>query len=350
MRWAVVLAGGSGTRFWPASTRERPKQLLPLGGTDEPLLAASVRRIGALVPPERVLVATSAHLVDQTRAALPHLPRENFLAEPIARNTAPCIAWANGWIAARDRDAVVGVFPADHAVLDEGSFGDVLHRAFETAFGGHITTVGLRPTRPDTGFGYIEIGDAISAHARRVARFVEKPRREIAETFVAGGRHLWNGGMFFFSVAKMAQAIEESLPELHAAVSSMLEARDDAALLEAFSRAPAISIDHGVMEKTPGLAVVPGDFGWSDVGSWEAAYDLADKDADGNAAAGLDLVAVRSTGNLVRDLRERRTPRVVALVGVSDLVVVETDDALLVLRRDAAQDVKQITEALARRS
>lgn len=351
MRWAVVLAGGSGTRFWPASTRERPKQLLPLSGGDEPLLASTVRRLRRLVPETRVVVATGAHLVEETRRVVPGVPAEGFLAEPVARNTAPCIAWASAYVAERDPDAVVGVFPADHAVRDEDAFADVLERAYGTAESGRITTVGLRPTRPETGFGYIELGEPLGEHARLVARFVEKPPRDVAESFVAGGKHLWNGGMFFFRAADMIRAVRESLPALADAVPAMLAAKDPEALRAAFLAAPSISIDHGVMEKARGLAVVPGDFGWSDVGSWEASYDLADKDADANAVSDLDVVAVRSSGTLVRDLRSpaRRAPRVVALVGVSDLVVVETDDALLVMRRDAAQDVKLVAEALAKR-
>src|SRR5579872_6752819 len=205
---AVILAGGSGTRFWPASRRHLPKQLLPLAGaTDEPLIAATVRRIGPLVPPERVWIATSASLVDATSAALPHVPRQQFLAEPVGRNTAPCIGWASATIARKDPDALVAVMPADHYIPDEKGFLEVVARALDAAQDGWLTTVGIVPTRPETGYGYIEVGEDLGRGARKALRFVEKPDRARAEAFVAGGRHLWNAGMFFFRTGVMRDAI-----------------------------------------------------------------------------------------------------------------------------------------------
>jgi mannose-1-phosphate guanylyltransferase len=345
--YAVIMAGGAGTRFWPASRALRPKQLLPLGGGDEPLLSATVRRLAPLVTEDRVLVVTGEHLAEATARAVPNVPRAQILCEPAPRNTAPCIAWANATIARLDPDALVAVLPSDHFIKDESAFRGVLEKALATAARGKVTTVGIIPTRPETGYGYIEIGEALGDGASKVARFVEKPDRERAEAFVAGKRHLWNAGMFFFRARDMQALVERHLPELAAGVTAIGEAAGKAneteVLRAVFPTLPSISIDHGVMEKAEDLAVVPGDFGWNDVGSWLSAWELAERDASGNALPE-DAIALEATNNLVRSLGSKK--KVVALVGVSDLVVVDTDDALLVLPRDRAQDVKLVVEAL----
>lgn len=348
--YAVIMAGGAGTRFWPASRTLRPKQLLPLAGNeDEPLLAATVRRILPMCPPDRVVVATGRHLVEATREVLPDVPAANFLAEPVARNTAPCIGWAAATIRRREPDATVMVLPADHHVADEASFRAVLARAVAAAESGGIATVGITPTRAETGYGYIETGDALAPDVFRVERFIEKPDRARAERYAASGKHLWNSGMFFFRARAMIDAIRKHLPELAVGLDRLdraAEHGDEARVLgDAFAAMPSISIDHGVMEKADRLAVVPGSFGWSDVGSWHSAWELSPKDADGNAAPE-GAVLVDARGNLVADLRKDARGRVVALVGVRDLVVVETDDALLVIPRDRAQDVRAAIDAL----
>jgi mannose-1-phosphate guanylyltransferase len=364
--YAVIMAGGAGTRFWPASRMLRPKQLLalgpaPRGGSErserprealpaEPLLAATVRRLSPLVTPDRVLVVTGAHLADATAKAVPDVPRDRILCEPAPRNTAPCIAWASATIARLDPEALVAVLPSDHFIEKEDDFRGVLERALASAAKGRVTTVGIVPTRPETGYGYIEVGDDLDGGAKSVVRFVEKPDRARAEQFVAGKRHLWNAGMFFFRASDMKALVERHLPELAAGVAKIDEAaKSGGAAKEAevvktvFPTLPSISIDHGVMEKAAGLAVVPGDFGWNDVGSWQSAWELGEKDAHGNALAP-GAIAIDASGNLVRTLGA--TKKVVALVGVDDLVVVDTDDALLVLPRDRAQDVRLVIEAL----
>jgi mannose-1-phosphate guanylyltransferase len=351
--YAVILAGGAGTRFWPASRRQLPKQLLPLAGrADEPLIAATVRRIEPLVPAERTWISTAARLVEATAAALPQLSRSNFLAEPVARNTAPCIGLAAATIGRFDPDAVVAVLPADHFIADEPGFRHVLARAIQIAEEGWLVTIGVVPTRPETGYGYIEIGDAITHEAHSVRRFVEKPARQLAETFVAQGRHLWNAGMFFFRVSVMRAAIAKHLPEL----ARGLEAIDAAALrgdearvlAEVFPTLPSISIDRGVMEKAERIAVVRGSFGWTDVGSWQVTWEMSEHDADGNALPE-DSVAIDARNNLVRDLTRVQARKRWALVGVNDLVIVETEDAVLVIPRERAQDVRLVVDALAAR-
>jgi len=348
--YAVIMAGGAGTRFWPASRAERPKQLLPLAGDpDEVLLAATVRRLAPLIPAARVAIATGARLLDATARALPEVPRENLLAEPIPRNTAPCIGWATATIARRDPDAVIAVLPSDHFIGDEEAFRATVARAIESARDGRITTIGILPTRPDTGYGYIEVGRALGGGAYAVERFVEKPGRELAEEYVGGGRHVWNAGMFFFRASAMLAAIDAHLPALATGLRALDAAaargEEAAALADVFPTLPAISIDHGVMEKARDLAVVKGDFGWNDVGSWESAWELAPKDAHGNALPS-GAIAVDAHGNLVRDMTAGSARKVIALVGVDDLVVVETDDALLVMPRGRAQDVRAVVDAL----
>ncbi|KYF46671.1 mannose-6-phosphate isomerase [Sorangium cellulosum] len=357
-----MLAGGAGTRFWPASRAARPKQLLPLLG-GEPLITATARRVLPLCARggsdgwERIWIATGKHLVAPTRAALPDVSGRRLLVEPVPRNTAPCIGWAAATIAREDPDAIVLVLPSDHHIADVPRFLEVLEAAVASARGGAITTIGIRPTHPETGFGYIEVAEAGagSAAPREVLRFVEKPSRERAAEFLASGRFLWNAGMFIFRAGDMRAAIRAHLPALAEGLDEIdraaaLGAAGEAEVIERmFPRLPAVSIDHGVMEHVGGLAVVPGDFGWSDLGSWQSAWELAEKDERGNSAPA-GSVLVDAHGNYLVDLSARAGDaddrRVIALVGVEDLVVVETDDALLIVPRDRAQDVKHVVDAL----
>lgn len=347
--YAVIMAGGSGTRFWPASREARPKQLLALGGaTGESLLAATVKRLHPLVPKPRVFVVTAARLADATYAALPEVPRENILCEPKARNTAPCIAWATSVLLAKDPDATIAVLPSDHHVEDEAAFRDVLAQALAAAKTGVCTTVGIVPTRAETGFGYIEVGDDRGGGAKRVRGFVEKPDRARAEGYVAGGKHLWNAGMFFYRADVMQRLLEEHLPAMAEGAKAMVRrvnAGDAGAVAEIFPTLESISIDNGVMEKAKELAVVPGSFGWSDVGSWQSAWELAAKDGSGNALPEGAFVK-DAERNYFTSLVAGGKAKHVAFVGVSDLVVVETDDAVLVMPRERAQDVKLVVEAL----
>jgi mannose-1-phosphate guanylyltransferase len=348
--YAVIMAGGAGTRFWPASRSLRPKQLLPLAGdSHETLLAATVRRLAPLVTEDRVVVVTGEHLAEATAQAVPGVPRAQILCEPAPRNTAPCIAWATSTVARLDPEALVAVLPSDHFIADEEEFRRVLERALKTAQGGRVTTVGIVPTRPETGYGYIEVGEPIDGTdgAKTVVRFVEKPDRARAETFLAGKRHLWNAGMFFFRASDMAQLVERHLPELASGVAKIDAAaragNETAVVKQVFPTLPSVSIDVGVMEKAAGLAVVPGEFGWNDVGSWQSAWELGSPDAAGNALSA-GALAIDANNNLVRTLGKGK--KVVALVGVNDLVVVETDDAILVIPRERAQDVRLVVEAL----
>ena len=345
--WAVIMAGGSGTRFWPLSRKARPKQLLPLAGGDASLLAETVRRIAPLIPPERVVVVTAEHLAEAIRAALPAVPPENVLAEPVGRNTAPCVGWAAAHVRRRDPEGLIAVLAADHHIADEAGFLAILERALGAAEHGELVTLGIRPTRPETGYGYLELGEELEPGVHRARRFVEKPNRARAEQFLASGAFLWNSGMFFFRADAVLDAIRVHLPGLGAALErfdrAAEEGRERELVAAEYAALPAVSLDHGVMEKAERVAVVPGDFGWSDVGSWTTAWELATKDAEHNAATSPDdVVLVDAHGSYVR----APAGKVVALIGVRDLVVVDTEDALLVVPRDRAQDVRAVVDAL----
>ena len=303
---------------------------------------------------ERVLVAGGAHLEEATRAAVPELRRENLLLEPMPRNTAPCIGWAVATLARSDPEALVMVQQSDHHVADDDAFSRTVEVALASAARGVLTTIGIRPHAPETGYGSIEVDGAPRAgEATRVARFVEKPDRARAEQFLASGRFLWNAGMFFFRAKDLLAAIRVHVPELAAVLEDLDRAAlrgDEASVLAAaFARAPSVSLDVGVLEKHGEIAVVPGDFGWSDVGSWQSAWELAQKDEAGNATSP-SSVLVDARGNLVVDRRTTPGEKTIALVGVEGLAVVVTDDAVLVLPRDRAQDVRAAVDLLKKSS
>jgi mannose-1-phosphate guanylyltransferase len=353
--YAIILAGGSGTRFWPASRKALPKQLLPLGSSgDLTLIAETLRRILPIVPRERILIATGADLVEASRRTLPELPASAFLGEPLARNTAPCIAWAASIVARRDPEAVAMVLPSDHRIADEQSFRRIVEIALDSARAGAITTIGIEATRPDTGYGYIELGDAVSRELRRAKRFVEKPNAALAKEYLESGRHVWNGGMFFFRVQQMLDEVARHLPELGAGIARIEAAaregseRERVVTKEVFSGLTPVSIDVGLMEKLEVIHVVPGSFGWSDLGSWESAWELAEKDAQGNAA-NARTVTVDASNNLLLDLRRGEKKGLMAIAGLHDMCVVQTDDALLVIPRSRSQDVRAIVAELERR-
>jgi mannose-1-phosphate guanylyltransferase len=334
-RWAVILAGGVGSRFWPLSTPERPKQLLPLAGA-EPLLVDSVRRLTPLVPPERVLIVTNRTLAPAVRALLREIPDGNVIAEPRSAGTAPALAWAAAEIRRRAGDAATMLsVHADWAVGDPEGFRDTLARAADVAERhAGLVTVGIVPTRPDPGFGYIQPG-APADGAHRVARFVEKPDRATAERMVAEG-FLWNSGIFVWRVGDFLSEVVAHSPEVAPALP--LAAADD--IEGFFATVTPISVDHGVLERSARVFVVPGDFGWDDVGTWAALRRVRTRDADENATAG-DAHLIASTGNVVH-----ADGNTVVLYGVSDLVVVSRDGLTLVTTVDRAADLKTLLDAL----
>jgi mannose-1-phosphate guanylyltransferase len=343
--FAIIMAGGGGTRLWPASRRRRPKQFLPLLPGGETLLGATVARLTTIAPPERILIVTARGQVDEVRRTAPSVPAANVVVEPQARNTAACIGLGAVEAMRRDPDAILAVLPSDQHILHTDRFAAALREAVAVARRGLVVTIGIRPDRPETGYGYIEVGAPLDGAeaARAVARFVEKPDRPTAERYLAAGTYLWNSGMFFFSARRVLAAISTHLPKLGQILDAI--AADPARAEALYPEAPSTSIDYGVMEKLgPGeVAVVPGDLGWNDVGAWSAVPDLGAPDAQGNVTlGGGDAVTVDARGNLVY----ATAGRVVTALGVDDLCIVATDDAVLVLPKSRAQDVREIVRAL----
>ncbi|MEO8945445.1 MAG: sugar phosphate nucleotidyltransferase [Gemmatimonadaceae bacterium] len=337
--WAVVLAGGVGSRFWPLSTPARPKQLLPL--VDErPLLVATLDRMRDLVPVDRTLVLTNASLVQPISAAVPALPKDNIIPEPRPAGTAAALAFAAAEIERRaGPDTVMICVHADWAIADEPKFRSTLARAADIARKEHgLVTVGIVPTRPDPGFGYIEPGEPLSnSSARRVRRFIEKPTRERAVELCASGC-LWNSGIFVWRVGDFLDEVRKHAPEVAPALAE-IDGRADP-LERFFSTVKSVSVDVGVLERSDGVYVLPGDFGWDDVGTWASLHRVRAADALGNVVSG-NVVASDSSNNVVH-----AEGNAVVLFGVSDLVVVTRDGLTVVTTRDRSVDLKSLVESL----
>jgi mannose-1-phosphate guanylyltransferase / mannose-6-phosphate isomerase len=343
----MILSGGSGTRLWPISRRNLPKQFLSLAGT-QTLFQQTALRANALAgaAPPVVVAADDHRFLAAEQLQEIDLHGANILLEPMARNTAPAIAVGALQALQRHADAVLLVLPADHLIGDAAVFADAVAKAMPAARAGSLVTFGIRPDRPETGFGYIRRGDALDGSAYRVAQFVEKPQLDVARNYLASGEYAWNSGMFLFRADRYIDELGRYAPAmLDAARAAFEKARIDLDFIrldaEAFAAAPSDSIDYAVMEKTDRAAVVPVDCGWSDIGSWDALWMAADKDADGNHFEG-DVLAIDTHGSLVRS----HGRHMVATVGLDDVVVVTTPDATLVARRDASQDVKKIVDQL----
>jgi mannose-1-phosphate guanylyltransferase len=339
VRHAVILAGGSGTRLWPASRRARPKQLLALGASPEVMVAAAVelgRRVAA-----DVAIVTAESQVVATRSAVPDV---ELIVEPVGRNTAAAIGLAAAILARRDPDASIVVLPADQHVADRAGLASVLEIALEAAEQADvIATVGIPPTRPETGFGYLELtATAIPGAVQPIARFVEKPDLATAERYVASGRYLWNAGIFCARAQRLLAELDRQLPETAKAVREI--AADPASARERYQALPSVSIDHGVMEKAERVVTVPAAVGWDDVGSWAAIPAIRGIDAHGNTIVGTAVVVDGDNNVVISD-----DGTLIATVGVSDLVVVKHGDAILVIPKSAAQDVRKVIDALSQR-
>lgn len=352
MLYAVILAGGRGTRFWPLSRTSRPKQLLRIL-SERSLLEKCVDRIAPLVQPERVYVLGNAILRRAIQEQLPQVPVAQIIAEPVSHNTAPCIGLAAHLIARHDPDAVLAVLPSDQTIARSSAFLDCLRAAESVAEkNGNIVVMGLTPTRPETGYGYVriegpEVLRVFDSKVFAVRSFVEKPDRATAERYLAAGDYYWNGGIFVWSVRTIIDTIEKFLPKTHHALQKIAAHADshdfETVLEEWYARTDSISVDYGVMEKASNIFCVAADIGWNDVGSWEALYEISKKDGQGNVLNG-SVVTLDSSLNLVN------VPgKTVALVGVHNLIVVETEDALLVCDRRNSQEVSMLVKELERR-
>lgn len=351
MLHAVIMAGGSGTRFWPRSTEALPKQFLNIFG-DRTMLQSTVDRIKKLVPADRVWVITNDRYVDLVQEQLPDVPTNNIVGEPVARNTAPCVALAAALIENRDPDTTMVVLPADHHIEQPDKFIAVLETACAKANDEKtLVTIGIKPDRPETGYGYIEFDKNSSEmhkglEVKKVNQFREKPDLETAKEFIDSGNFLWNSGMFIWKASTILKEFEQHQPEINEQIEKLapsVGSDSQKAAIDAFyHRCPSISVDYGIMEQAQTVFVVPGSFGWNDVGSWRAVYDLRSKDENGNVIQSENTALADARNNLI----QTESGKMIALVGVENLAVVETDSAILVCNLDEAQGVKDIVNQL----
>ncbi len=348
--YVIIMAGGVGTRFWPFSRTSYPKQFHDVLGTGRTLLQQTADRFDGVCPPEHLFIVTSSLYKDLCQQQLPQLTDEQILCEPVARNTAPCIAYACHKIARHDPAANVIVAPADHIILKEDAFRQTIHSALEATAGQDIlVTLGIQPSRPDTGYGYIQyIPDAKAKprkqgaspqHPLRVKTFTEKPSLELAQQFLDSGEFVWNAGIFVWNVQAINKAFDTYLPDVAEIFDEGRDAyytdREAAFIDKAYSLTRSISIDNGVMEKAQNVYVVLSDFGWSDLGTWKSLYEVSDKNADENVIDG--RVLLYDTKNCII-----KTPkdRLVAINGLDGFIVAEYDNVLMICRKEDEQKVK----------
>lgn len=341
---AVIMAGGRGERFWPKSRNSLPKQFLSLTSDGETMIQKTVKRLSPIAAAEDVFIVTNAAYAGLVRDQLPDVPAENILAEPCARNTAPCIAFAAAVIGRKYDDAVMLVLPSDHLIGYENIYIKTLKKAVDTAQQGkNLVTIGITPAYPETGYGYINFGEE-TGDAYRVERFVEKPDLTTAKKYLSSGKYLWNSGMFVWKISSVMANMKEFMPAVYEGALRIGESFGTAdyeeTLVREFTAFPSESVDFGIMEKAADIYTIPGSFGWDDVGSWLAVERINETDENKNFISG-DVIAVDS---------ERTTicggKRLIAAIGTEDLIIVDTDDALLVCSKNNTQDVKKVIARL----
>lgn len=342
MIYAVIMAGGQGTRLWPQSRERQPKQLWEiLNG--QSMLQDTVARVFPLIAPPQILVITGEALYRPIQAQLPQIPTRNIIVEPLGKSTAPCVGLAALYI--DQPDACMVVLAADHVIRDKAEFQRILQLGVEVASQGeNLVTFGIKPQGPETGFGYIRRGAAVQPEVYRVRQFAEKPDYPTAQSFIASGEYYWNSGMFVWKVSTLLTMLRRYLPKLYEGlmqIKAALGAPDEQRVIaEVFERIEAVSIDYGIMEKADATYMVPGDFGWNDVGSWAALPEVWGSDADGNTCQG-QVVTIDSRGNIVY-----HPDGLTALIGVENLIVVKVQDVVLVCAKEQAQKVREIVNTL----
>lgn len=343
--YVVIMAGGVGSRFWPRSKQRKPKQLLRIFG-ENTMIQDTVNRMDGIVKKENIFVITNKIQKPRVKDQLPNIPEENIIAEPFGKNTAPCIGLAAAIIEKKSKDAVIITLPADHLIKDVDKFQQTIKTAVEYAGSSDgLVTIGIKPTHPETGYGYIQINEENAEDSvHKVLTFAEKPNLETAERFLEDGDFLWNSGMFIWKVDSIISEIRNFMPDLYEGIQEIKEAWGTAefepVLTKVYGQLKSISIDYGIMEKSEKVYLTKGDFNWNDVGSWESVYNLTEKDEKKNALIG-DVYTQNTEGAYVFSPR-----KFTAVIGLKDVVVINTQDSLLVCDRKKSQDVKNVVDHL----
>lgn len=343
--YAAIMAGGIGSRFWPASRTSKPKQFLDILGTGRTLIQSTYDRFLKICPKENIYILTHADYVELVKEQLPDITDEQILTEPARKNTAPCIAYCSFKLNKINPEANIIVAPSDHIILNEEAFINTATLAADfVAQNNALATLGIRPTRPDTGYGYIQYHEQeISPGIHKVKTFTEKPQREVAVQFLKSGDFLWNGGIFIWNVKSILNALEKNLIEVYDAFveaePDILTEKEAAAVEKAFITCPSISIDYGVMEKADNVYTLPSSFGWSDLGTWASLYEEKEKDYLQNAVNGKNVVVYDSSNNII-NVPDKK---LVVLQGLENYIVVDTQDVLLICSKDEEQRIKEFT-------
>jgi len=345
--YVTIMAGGIGSRFWPWSRQEKPKQFIDVLGTGRSLLQMTFDRFAAKFSTEDIFVITNANYVKEVREQLPEIGDWQIIGEPLRKNTAPCIAYTAFKFAAHDPDGLMVVSPADHLIVETDIFHSIIDKACDFASENDaLLTLGIQPTRPDTGYGYIQYHQS-NGEVKKVKTFTEKPTAEIAQSFLDSGDFLWNSGIFVWSFNSIKKAIKEHIPEIYDIFDDGKEKfhteKEAAFLQESFQLCPNLSVDYGILEPAKNVHVIPSKFTWSDLGTWQSLFVNSDKNNDGNALLGTDIIARETTNSLVlSDINKK----VVVLQNIDNLIVVDTKDALLIADKDNEQKIKQALSEL----
>lgn len=343
---ALIMAGGRGERFWPRSRRNLPKQFLSLTDDGKTMIQLTVERILPLVEMEDIYIATNKDYKELVRKQLPDIPEQNILCEPIGRNTAPCIGLGAMHISRKYEDALMFVLPSDHLIKFNNMFLTVLKDACAVAEKeNNLVTIGITPGYPETGYGYIKFNPAqTEGRAYQVERFVEKPSLEVAKEYIATEEYLWNSGMFTWKISSILGNMEKLMPEVHAGLLRISEAigtaEEEAVLEQEFRKMPSLSIDYGIMEKADNIYTIPGTFGWDDVGSWLAVERIKKTNESGNVVNG-NIITINTHNCIIQGDK-----KLIATVGLDDMIIVDTEDATLICAKDSAGDIKKVLENL----
>jgi len=343
--YAIIMAGGIGSRFWPISRTSHPKQFIDILGTGKTLIQNTYDRFLKICPKENIYVVTNENYTELVKKQLPDMTDAQILTEPVMRNTAPCVAYGSFKIESLNPDAVIVVAPSDHLILNEAGFVNAIEESLQTATKNQcLVTLGIKPSRPDTGYGYIQYTEqVIDDNFHKVKTFTEKPTLDIAETFIRSGDFLWNAGIFVWSAKAIVNSFSNFLPDMY---EIFAEARnvyntdnEKSHIHNAYQQCTNISIDYGIMEKADNVYVLPSEFGWSDLGTWASIYQLAEKDYVGNAVIPSEKVIMYDSSNCMVNVPDEK---LVVLQGLHDFIVVESNNTLLICPRDQEQNVKQV--------